>query len=128
MEFSVWIVAHLLGDFVFQTDHMASKKKRVGFDGKPGSLFVCATHVAAYTASHVALLMIFGVSGLPAVLAMAWVAITHFVIDWFGVAALLMGPKHSGFREHLKPWSTIVFDNTLHLTCNMLAYIALMHG
>jgi hypothetical protein len=115
------LVAHLVGDFIAQSDWMALNKSKRSLP--------CAVHCLIYTAcfavfhpSPAALGVIFG---------------THFLIDRFGLARYLVWLKNWQSPDGYKPWRecaatgysddrplwitvwlTIVADNTLHLLCN----------
>jgi len=114
-DFGTLILAHLLGDFVFQTDWMAQNKSK-------GSL-ACAVHCAVYTACGIAVVAAQG-AWWPF---WTWVAIfaTHFAIDRTGFAkGTLMGWfQQQSFRDNLGPWSGIIIDNTLHIATYSLVWV-----
>lgn len=115
------LVAHAVGDYVLQSDWMASEKTKRSI--------ACACHVATYflpflflTRSPVALAVIIG---------------THFVIDrWRLARHVVWAKEHLSPRpwipwEHaratgygpLKPdwlavWLLIIADNVMHVLCN----------
>jgi hypothetical protein len=79
--FAVFLVAHMVGDYLFQTDWQA-RNKRGGLSG--GLAFrALAKHVATYTLAFVPGLIWIGVElGAGwALLAGALVALPHFAID-----------------------------------------------
>ena len=117
------LLAHLVGDYILQTSHMAEKKIQ--------SMAVAIFHAFVYslpflliTQSPAALAVIFG---------------THTIIDRYRLAAYVArfknmagDPKHwqkyatyTGYREEtpnwLAVWLVIVTDNTIHLLVNFFA-------
>lgn len=78
---AVFIVAHMVGDYLFQTDWQA-RNKRGGLSGGV-ALRALGTHVATYTLAFVPALVWIGGQVDPgwAVLAGALVALPHLVID-----------------------------------------------
>jgi hypothetical protein len=78
---AVFIVAHMVGDYLFQTDWQA-RHKRGGLSGGV-ALRALSAHVATYTLAFVpALIWIGGEVGAGwAVLAGALVALPHMVVD-----------------------------------------------
>lgn len=115
MEFSaLMILGHLLGDYVFQTDNMAQNKTR--------SNAVAALHAGVYTwvMGWVLVPQWWFSEEMAAVFALKLlvVFITHYLMDRYALARRWMQLKivdQKGFAEHLKPWSTIIIDNTGHL-------------
>ncbi len=108
------ILAHLLGDYVFQTDFMARNKTK--------SSSVAALHAAMYTFVLAAVLATeFQVSTETTevfALKLLVVFITHFLMDRYSLARRWMQldfVDQKGFAESMKPWSTIIIDNTGHL-------------
>lgn len=96
-----WILAHLIGDFLFQNDWMAIGKKRKSW--------ICAIHVGAYMLPF-----------LP--LGLAWwqlalIAVQHFAQDRNDFVVWLMKAKGSGqfAMGPCSPWSIIMTDNILHI-------------
>ena len=117
------IVAHLFGDYILQSDAMATLKTKA-------SLW-CALHAVTYalpflllTRSPVALAVIIG---------------THFVIDRWRLARFVVWAKNAaggsyypwaecsatGYQKDrpvwLATWLLILVDNTMHLCFNALA-------
>jgi hypothetical protein len=78
---AVFLVAHLVGDYLLQTDWQA-RNKRGGLSGGV-ALRALAAHVAGYTLAFVPALIWIGteLSAGWALLAGALVALPHFVID-----------------------------------------------
>lgn len=151
------IIAHLVGDYLLQSDWMALKKTN--------STPACLAHVVTYAVPFVAL------TRDPWVL--GFIVSTHFMIDRWRLARFVcwgknfIAPKwiHTGARQtgevapgridtvfvfsRNQPWAEcsktgyhesrpdwlafwllIIADNTLHLLCNGLAFEALAraHG
>lgn len=100
-----WLMAHLVGDYLWQNDWMAQNKKK--------ATLPCLVHCALYT-SAIAMFTFRDGWGLA-----AWAAVfaMHFVQDRTKIVNWLM--QMVGQREFAKPplapWSIIVVDNTLHL-------------
>jgi hypothetical protein len=117
------LLAHLVGDYVLQTSHMAEKKTQ--------SWAVAILHAFVYslpflllTQSAAALFVIFS---------------THAVIDRYRVAAYVARVKnmagepthwrryltHTGYAsstpDWLSVWLVIITDNTLHMVTNYFA-------
>lgn len=118
------ILAHLIGDYILQSDWMAANKRLRSVP--------CAIHCLLYTACFVPITQ-------------NWISIgiifaSHFAIDRFGLARYIVYLKNALSPEpmpawedcnttgyhHERPawlatWLTIIADNTLHLICNGLA-------
>lgn len=115
MEFNaMMILGHLLGDYVFQSDFMAQNKTKHSS--------AAALHAAMYTLVLAAVLApAFQVSTETTevyALKLFVVFITHYLMDRYSLAKRWMQLElvdQKGFAESLKPWSTIIIDNTGHL-------------
>ena len=96
-----WIYAHLIGDYLLQTDWMAKSKKQKSW--------VCAAHVLTY-------LLPFLLCGLPA-WKLAAIGVQHFLQDRTNIVAWSM--KWSGRSTFASPpfapWSIILTDNIFHV-------------
>ena len=115
------ILAHLVGDYILQSDWMAQNKTKQSL--------AAAIHAVTYTLPFVLL------THSPAALAI--IAGTHFLIDRFRLARWVVWlkngyafggpPTATGYRESvpawLSTWLLIIADNTLHLICNGLALL-----
>jgi len=123
------IVAHLVGDYILQSDWMATRKHHV--DGK----FATTVHCIVYTLPFLVLTL------NP--FALFFIAATHYFIDHYKLAKYvvwgknILGPKHfryslnemrgDGFSEsngpphHIGNWIYIIIDNTMHILCNGFA-------
>lgn len=99
----VWL--HFLGDFILQTDKMAT--------GKSKSNKILLIHVAVYSLPLLIIGVEFAIVNL----------ILHFVVDYFTSRATSRlwqrGERHWFF-------TVIGLDQTLHMTCLVLTYIWLM--
>jgi len=121
------IVAHFVGDYIFQSHWMATEKTKRSF--------AALCHAVAYTVPF------FFLAGGWALIV---IAASHFVIDRWRLArhvvwlknclnpGLRAGPlTATGYAEDVPPWMAvwllIAADNTLHLLCNGLA-IAYLGG
>lgn len=103
-----WIFAHLIGDYILQTDEMALGKKTCSI--------TCFIHVAAYCIP-------FCFCGfMPWQIAL--IAAQHFLQDRTGFVVLFM--KWKGSEQFAtgpcSPWSIIVTDNILHIL--FIAFVA----
>jgi hypothetical protein len=96
-----WIYAHMIGDYLIQTDWMAAGKKR--------SSWICAVHVLTY-------LIPFLFTPL-AWWQVALIGLQHFAQDRTGFVVWMMKAKGSGVfvGPPCGPWSVIVTDNVLHV-------------
>ena len=117
------LLAHLIGDYVLQTDWMARSK------GRRNLTAVC--HALAYSLPF----LLLG----PSPAALAVIAGSHFLIDRFGLARYLAFAKNKATDWQLKwadcratgypadmpvwqsLWLMIVIDNTMHLAINYAA-------
>ena len=114
MDFGIIILAHLIGDFLFQKDWHAQNKK--------DSMWICGLHVAIYTGFHFAI-----IESLTSWPLWAYVAIfsSHFIIDYWSLAPKWMGlAGQKKFRDDLGPWSVFVIDATMHLLVSYVVYVS----
>ena len=102
-----WVLAHLIGDYLIQSDWMAVGKKK--------SSWVCLVHVVTY-------MLTFLLCGLSWWQFLA-IAVQHFIQDRTGFIPWLMKVKGSGrfATPPLAPWSIFVTDNIVH--CLFIYYI-----
>jgi hypothetical protein len=116
-------VAHLVGDYIIQSDWMANNKTKRSL--------AAAIHAITYTLPFLLL------AQNPAALAI--IAGTHFIIDRWRLARFVIWAKERPWPGSLplaqmgptgypasKPdwlavWLLIIADNTLHLICNGVA-------
>ena len=115
------LLAHVIGDFLLQSDWMAQ--------GKTRRFLPAATHALMYSLPF----LVFR----PSLLAWSVIAGTHFAIDRWRLAryvcwagGLLSPPPHrrwadcaqTGFPPEREPWMStwllIIADNTLHVLIN----------
>lgn len=119
MNIGAQILAHLVGDYIFQSHWMANEKtKRTA---------AALAHVVTYTIPFAFLTLD------PLVLGI--IASTHFVIDRWRLARFVVWLKNgargpvtaTGYPEDTPPWLAvwllIIADNTLHLLCNAGAFL-----
>ena len=97
-----WFIAHLVADYLLQTDWMAQGKKR--------SSWICWLHCLIY-ATTVRVFTDWSVGCWYVIL------VTHFIQDRGDlVKQIMLGTGHAQFAQPpLAPWSIIVVDNVLHL-------------
>lgn len=119
------VMAHLVGDYVLQSDYCAMEKTK-----KSAAALL---HVVLYTLPFLAL------TRSPA--ALAFILGTHFVIDWWRLARYVTWAKNwlappgwnkpwadcqaTGYTPDKPPWMAvwlmIITDNTMHVLCNAIA-------
>lgn len=112
------IVAHLVGDYILQSDWMANEKTKQSF--------AASVHAATYT-----LPFLFITQNIAA---LAFICGTHFLIDRFRLARYVVWLKNgqwsspitaTGYSDDkpafLSVWLLIIADNTLHILCNGFA-------
>lgn len=118
------ILCHLVGDYLLQSHWMAQEKTKQSF--------AAGVHAVSYTLPFIFL------TRNPA--ALAFICLTHFVIDRFRLARwlvwlkngylvsgymVLRSPTATGYRDDVPPWLSvwllIIADNTIHLICNGIA-------
>jgi hypothetical protein len=114
------ILAHLVGDYILQSHWMAQEKTKQSL--------AAGVHAVSYTLPFLFL------TWNPA--ALAFICLTHFVIDRFRLARLLVwlkngyafrgvAPTGTGYLDDVPPflsvWLLIIADNTIHLICNGIA-------
>lgn len=117
------LLCHLIGDYVIQSHWMASRKTH--------SSLACAAHALTYTMPFILV--------TRSVWALAFICVTHFVVDRFRVARLLVWAKNQAAPRRYRPnspgstgypadvpswlavWLLIIADNTIHLALNLVA-------
>ena len=116
------IILHLIGDYITQTNWMATKKAV--------NSLAALVHAITYS--------------LPFLLIGSWqavavIGVTHFFVDRFGAARYVCYAKNWTTQPSLKwtdalstgyppdvpiwvaTWLLVIVDNTIHLICNYLA-------
>ena len=96
-----YLVAHLVGDFLLQTDWMAQNKKR--------SSFVCTVHVMAYMVPFLFLNLAWW--QLAIIAAQHWIQDKTNFVTWYMQAV----GKAEFAKPPLAPWSIFVVDATFHI-------------
>ncbi len=117
------IVAHLVGDYLLQSDWMAQKKH--------SRLDAALVHVFFYT------LPFLFITQEP--IALILIALSHLVVDYFGLARYVAWLKNrpwpgsrpwkecraSGFPPDMPKWRSswlvVIIDNVIHILCNGVA-------
>jgi hypothetical protein len=96
-----WIYAHLIGDFLIQTDWMAKGKKE--------STFICLVHVVIYMVPFLFCGFAWWQLGL--------IALQHFFQDRTNFVVWFMEVKGSAkfTQPPMAPWSIVLTDNILHI-------------
>lgn len=116
-------MAHLVGDYIIQSDKMAQKKTT--------SLAWALLHAVTYTLPFVALTQSWA--------ALAVIALSHTIIDRWRLARFVCWAKNAiggsyapwseceatGYHRDrpvwLSVWLLIIADNTMHILCNAAA-------
>lgn len=110
MNLAAALIAHLIGDYLLQTDRQAEGKKR--------SSWICTEHVMAY------MLPMLLVGATP--LQLGLIATQHWIQDRTALVVWFM--RHTGHKKFMKPplapWSIIITDNALHLAWVWLVAVA----
>ncbi len=111
------ILAHLVGDYLLQSHWMAQNKTK--------NNIAAAIHAVAYTLPFTII--------STNIIALAVICVTHFVIDRWRLARLLVWLKNgpwlpitaTGYQDDvpawLSVWLLIIADNTVHIAINGLA-------
>ena len=117
------LILHLIGDYITQTDYMASNKTK--------SLRIAFLHAIVYTIPFIL------VTQSP--VALLVILISHAIIDRYRLARYVIFAKNylndrtlkwkdcnktgypNSIPEWLTVWLMIIADNTLHLTINFIA-------
>jgi hypothetical protein len=122
---AAFLVAHLVGDYLLQTDWQA-RHKAGGLGGDRTALKALAAHVATYTLAFVpACVWIGGERGAGwAVLAGALVALPHLVIDDARVVRLYL--REVKGAEGFEPGLAAAVDQAFHVVS--LCVVALLVG
>jgi len=103
-----WVLAHLIGDYLIQTDWMALNKKK--------SSFVCFVHVITYLIPF----LFCGFTWWQLLL----IGTEHFIQDRTNIVLWFMKVKGSKLfaTGPMAPWSIVVTDNILHIL--WIAFVA----
>lgn len=120
------LICHLLGDYCFQDHWMANLKTK--------SSAIAALHAFVYASVFFAVFVAFGDANWVSIVP---IAVTHFLIDryrlaalwvdWWGVGKPGFLAKLAGYDKEMpadafgasvKFWLLIIVDNTMHLVIN----------
>lgn len=111
------IVAHLIGDYIFQSHWMATEKTK--------NSVAAAVHAITYSIPFLF------ITQSPETLAI--ICGTHFLVDRFRIARFVVWFKNdpwkpltaTGYQDDVPPWLSvwllIIADNTIHIFINGLA-------
>lgn len=111
------IVAHLVGDYIFQSHWMATEKTKRSV--------AAAAHAICYTLPFLLI--------TQSAAAIAVICGTHFLIDRYRLARFVVWAKNgahgpvtaTGYADDVPPWLSVWLliwaDNTLHIVINGLA-------
>ena len=113
------LIAHMIGDYVIQSDWMANNKTKPGLFG----LSVAFYHAATYTIPFIFI--------IQNPISLAIIMVSHGLIDHFRLAAKYTQLRNwnwqtsNGFPADrpvwLTTWVVILVDNTFHLLINYCA-------
>jgi len=124
--FVLLYAAHLLSDYPLQTDHQAAHKASHGDHGWRANLSHAGTHVlVTWLALGAGALLLDDVTLTPGrtLLALAWVGVTHSVIDRRWPIAWWM--RRAGQTEWAKHGGAAHVDQTAHVTALVIAALIL---
>ena len=109
-----WLIAHLIGDYLRQSDWMAMNKKK--------SSLPCLVHCLIYTS------VVWTLTAWP-MWALVVIFATHFAIDrtWF-VKWFMSLYSVRFIDEPFWPWSYVIVDNTWHLIVSFVISLACGSG
>jgi Protein of unknown function (DUF3307) len=113
--FAVFVVCHLVGDYLLQTEWQAMNK-RGGLGGDPVARRALVSHVAMYTVAFVPALVWIGVErSAAAAVALGWlIAIPHLIQDdGRPVLAYLVHVKRTDTDFHSALFMSV--DQSLHV-------------
>jgi len=96
-----WVLAHFIGDFLFQTDWMAR--------GKKNSTFTCTIHVLFYMIPFLMVELSWIQFALIAV--QHWVQDRSIFISWY---CRKFGIFQSELKQNTLPWGHFVVDQIFH--------------
>jgi hypothetical protein len=115
-----FLVAHMVGDYLFQTDWQA-RHKRGGLSGEPISRRALLTHVATYTLAFLPAFVWIGseLDAAWAIAAAVLVFVPHLVIDDGRLVALYL-TRVKGVEETNLGLATMV-DQSFHVLTLFLA-------
>lgn len=117
------ILAHLVGDYILQSDWMASEKTKRSL--------AAAVHAVTYALPFLFL--------TTSITALSFIIGSHFLIDRFRLARHVVWlkngyfftrgfkPTTTGYLDDKPPflsvWLFIIADNTMHIVCNGIALV-----
>lgn len=122
------LLLHLFGDYILQTDWMANNKRK--------NWSVAYLHAVVYT---IPFMLFYGLSYRNHPWAAIVIMLSHWIIDWKGLARYVVFAKNwvtcpslkwsecsqTGYPPEtptfLSVWLLIIADNTLHLCINYLS-------
>lgn len=123
--FVLLYLGHLLADYPLQTDHQAKCKAEQSAAGWLANLTHAGTHVivSAATLGLGEVVLDLELSPIAAVIALAWVGLSHSIIDRRrGVVAWMKLAKQTEFAKH---GGAAHVDQTAHITALVIAALIL---
>jgi hypothetical protein len=124
--FVLLLVAHLAADYALQTDRQATLKSEPGRAGWSANLSHAGTHVAACAVALGAGAMLLPGAALPVtrtVLAVAWIGVSHGLIDRRWPIAWWM--DHTGSADFRTRGGAQHVDQTAHVLALAIAAVAI---
>jgi Protein of unknown function (DUF3307) len=112
--FAVFLVSHLTGDYLLQTDWQA-RHKRGGLGGDPVALRALLSHISTYTLAFVpALVWLASDIGAGAIAAGAAIALPHLIQDDGRLLGVYVR-RVKGYDAADNPPVTAAVDQSFHL-------------
>ncbi len=109
--FSVFLVAHYVGDFMLQSRDIAVKKS--------SSILALSTHVAIYAATLLAFSFLVDFTPYQRSVFVIYNGLLHFLVDYTTSRITTKAWKN---EDMTKFWDTIGFDQLLHTYCLYVLY------
>lgn len=114
------VLAHLLGDWLLQTEWQAENKQQ--------SWTALSVHLLIYHAVVLGVVMLgFGLRGLPVLWVMIVLIFTHAMLDRRTILLWLMKVLRLTVKRAPERWMRIAVDQSLHLLLLGIAAVYLSH-
>ncbi len=109
-----WIIAHIIGDYILQSDYIAVNKKK--------SSWVAVWHVLLYLLPFIALNQFWGIEYWKIFI----IGLQHFIQDRTNFVIWSMkalGKKDFANFKIFGPWGIILMDNVYHIVFISIIWI-----